>query len=231
MLLEQIDRDELNKAVQLLEQETITEKIANVVGKPIDYLLSNIPEDYHDKLNEGVKAALEKAVDAALWSLDNEPNREASTKTNKMLAGLSGAVGGLFGIGTLLLELPVSTTIMLRAVADIARSEGFDLSDPLVKHACIEVFALGSPSEDDDAVETAYYAARGFTAQTLQVLSAELAATAAQKTAQNVTPGQAAKWLSVLIERVAARFGIVISEKMAAQIIPIIGVFQASCHH
>lgn len=223
MLLEQKDREDLNQAVQLLEQETITEKIAKVVGKPIDYLLSNIPDDYHDKLNDGVKVALEKAADAALWSLENEPHREASTLTNKILAGVSGAVGGMFGISTLLLELPVSTTIMLRSVADIARSEGFDLADPLVKHACIEVFALGSPSEDDDAVETSYYAARGFTAQTIQALSAELAASAAQKTASNVTPGQAAKWLAALIEKVAARFGVVITEKMAAQIIPIIG--------
>ena len=223
MLLEQKDREDLNQAVQLLEQETITERIAKVVGKPIDYLLSNIPDDYHDKLNDGVKVALEKAADAALWSLENEPHREASTLTNKILAGVSGAVGGMFGLSTLLLELPVSTTIMLRSVADIARSEGFDLADPLVKHACIEVFALGSPAEDDDAVETSYYAARGFTAQTIQVLSAELAASAAQKTASNVTPGQAAKWLAALIEKVAARFGVVITEKMAAQIIPIIG--------
>lgn len=223
MLLDQIDRDNLNKAVQLLEQATITEKIASVVGKPIDYLLSSIPEDYNDKLNEGVKVALEKAADAALWSLDNEPHREASTLTNKILAGVSGAVGGMFGLSTLLLELPVSTTIMLRSVADIARSEGFDLAEPLVKHACIEVFALGSPSEDDDAVETAYYAARGFTAQTIQLMSAELAASATQKAMNNVTPGQAAKWLTALIEKVATRFGVVITEKMAAQIIPIIG--------
>ena len=40
----------------------------------------------------------------------------------------SGAAGGAFGLATLPLELPVSTVIMLRSIADIAISEGEDLS-------------------------------------------------------------------------------------------------------
>jgi hypothetical protein len=43
---------------------------------------------------------------------------------------LSGAAGGTFGLAALPVELPVSTTIMLRSIAEIARSEGEDLSDP-----------------------------------------------------------------------------------------------------
>lgn len=221
--LNQTDLEDLKKAVQLLEQDTITEKITKVVGKPLDYLMNKLPDGFHDSLHDGVKVALEKAADAALWSLDNDPKREASTKTNKFFAAVSGAVGGAFGITALLVELPVSTTIMLRSVADIARSEGFDLSDPFVKHYCIEVFALGSPSEDDDAVETAYYASRGFTAEAMQILSKELADIASKNLANNITPKQTGKWLAVLIEKVAARFGIVITEKAAAQVVPIIG--------
>jgi hypothetical protein len=38
------------------------------------------------------------------------------------------------------IELPVSTVIMLRSIADIARSEGEDLSDPR-RLPCVQVFA------------------------------------------------------------------------------------------
>ncbi|MCZ5534582.1 EcsC family protein, partial [Escherichia coli] len=89
---------------------------------------------------------LNKAANAALWSLDNEPNRIASTKTNKFFAALSGAIGGAFGFSALAIELPVSTTIMLRSIADIARSEGFDLDRIDTKLECLAVFSFGGPS-------------------------------------------------------------------------------------
>jgi EcsC protein family len=38
--------------------------------------------------------------------------------------------------------LPASTVIMLRSIADIACSEGEDMSDPETALACVEVFAL-----------------------------------------------------------------------------------------
>ena len=47
---------------------------------------------------------------------------------------------------TLPIELPVSTIIMLRSIADIARSEGEDLSDPESALSCVQVFALGGRS-------------------------------------------------------------------------------------
>ncbi|MNF74237.1 EcsC protein family protein [compost metagenome] len=227
MNFEERDLQALEKAVNLLEQNTITEKMTKVVGKPLDYLMGKLPKGTEKQIHSIVEKALHKAADAALWSLDNEPNREASTKTNKLFAAISGAVGGAFGFTALAIELPVSTTIMLRSVADIARSEGFDLDKIETKQACLEVFALGGPSEDDDAVDTAYYATRSFTAEAMQVLSKELAEIAAKQASanavKNLTPAQTGKWLAALIEKIAARFGVVITEKAAAQAVPIIG--------
>lgn len=227
MIFEEKDMRDLEKAVNLLEQDTITEKMTQVVGKPIDYLMSKLPKGTEKQIHNLVEKALHKAADAALGSLDNEPNREASTKTNKLFAAVSGAVGGAFGFTALAIELPISTTIMLRSVADIARSEGFDLEKVETKQACLEVFALGGPSEGDDAVETAYYATRSFTAKAMQILSKELAEIAARQASANafkkLTPAQTGKWLASLIEKIAARFGVVITEKAAAQAVPIIG--------
>lgn len=229
MSLEERELLDLEKAVKLLEQATITEKMTQMVGKPIDYLMSKLPKGAEAQIYSLVEKALHKAADAALWSLNNEPNREASTKTNKFFAAVSGAVGGTFGFSALAIELPLSTTIMLRSVADIARSEGFDLDKVETKQACLEVFALGGPSENDDAVDTAYYATRSFTAEAMQILSKELSEIATKKAsvnaAMNLTPRQTGKWLATLIEKVATRFGIVITEKTAAQVVPVIGAF------
>lgn len=229
MSLEERELLDLEKAVKLLEQATITEKMTQMVGKPIDYLMNKLPKGAEAQIYSLVEKALHKAADAALWSLNNEPNREASTKTNKFFAAVSGAVGGTFGFSALAIELPLSTTIMLRSVADIARSEGFDLDKVETKQACLEVFALGGPSENDDAVDTAYYATRSFTAEAMQILSKELSEIATKKAsvnaAMNLTPTQTGKWLTTLIEKVATRFGIVITEKTAAQVVPIIGAF------
>lgn len=93
---------------------------------------------------------------------------------------------------------------MMRSVADVARSEGFDLTDFATKQACIEVFAMGGNSEADDASETGYYLTRSFTTQAMQQLSKELAAIAAKQGSSAISrmsPGQAGKWLAVLIER------------------------------
>nr|WP_283114711.1 EcsC family protein [Neisseria flavescens] len=39
-------------------------------------------------------------------------------------------MGGFFGFSAIMVELPVSTTIMMRSILDVARSEGFDITDP-----------------------------------------------------------------------------------------------------
>jgi len=50
--------------------------------------------------------------------------------------------GGLFGAASLPIELPVTTILILRAIADIARHHGEDLSTIEGRLACVEVFAM-----------------------------------------------------------------------------------------
>jgi hypothetical protein len=61
----------------------------------------------------------------------------------------------------------VSTVIMLRSIADIAQSEGEDLSDPESVLSCVEVFALGGRAGSADASESGYFAVRGMLAKTV----------------------------------------------------------------
>ena len=219
------DWADLQRAVKLLEAPTITARMANFVGAPLEFAVRSLPAAVSGRIHGAVEAALHKSAQAALWSLADTPGRKASTRWHKLAAATTGAVGGAFGFTALFLELPVSTTIMMRAVADVARSEGFSLDEPSTRQACLEVFALGGKSDKDDASETGYYLARGFTADVVRHLSAELAG---RKVAgQGITTGlgskETGKWLAKLIERVASRFGVVVTEKFAAQAVPVVG--------
>ncbi|MCZ0236358.1 hypothetical protein [Escherichia coli] len=98
MSLEERELLDLEKAVKLLEQATITEKMTQMVGKPIDYLMSKLPKGAEAQIYSLVEKALHKAADAALWSLNNEPNREASTKEGANKQVISSQVDSLIKI-------------------------------------------------------------------------------------------------------------------------------------
>jgi len=71
------------------------------------------------------------------------PGQARQAGGDSALASASGAVGGALGLAALPVELPVSTAIMLRTIAEFARQEGEDLAGPRTRLACLEVFALG----------------------------------------------------------------------------------------
>jgi hypothetical protein len=128
---------------------------------------------------------------------------------------MSGAVGGFFGTPALLLELPLSTVIILRSVADIAISEGEDITRLQTKLACLEVFAIGGRSEADDDTELGYYAVRAMLAKTISE--------AAQHISEHGLQKKGAPILVKLILAVSSRYATVTSQKFAAQLIPAIG--------
>jgi hypothetical protein len=128
----------------------------------------------------------------------------------------SGAIGGFFGGPALLLELPVTTTLMLSSIVDIARSQGEDIRSLETRMACMEVFALGGRSHSDDAAETGYYGIR-------MALEVPIASASNFLARQGTTLSGNAPVLVNLIRSLAERFGVVLSQKAAAEIIPIIG--------
>ena len=134
-----------------------------------------------------------------------------------MAVGTTGAAGGAFGLPALAIELPVSTTIMLRSIADIARSEGENLETPDAKLQCIQVLGLGGRSKNDDAAETGYFAARATMAKAVSDASSYLA--------KKGLSDKGAPAIVRLITRIASRFSIVVSEKAAAQAVPLLGAF------
>jgi antitoxin component of RelBE/YafQ-DinJ toxin-antitoxin module len=133
------------------------------------------------------------------------------------MAVASGALGGAFGLTTLAIELPLSTIIMLRSIADIARSEGESLHDPGTAMACLEVFALGGSSKADNAAESAYYAVRAVMAMSISE--------AVRYVAERSVFEKGAPVLVRLLTNITPRFGLAVTQKFAAQALPVIGAF------
>jgi hypothetical protein len=159
-----------------------------------------------------------KALDVAVTSIGSETSRNSNLtrdRAHKFAAATSGAVGGAFGLFALSVELPISTTIMLRSVADIAKSEGENIRHIETRLACLTVFAMGGRTASDDAAESGYFAAR--------VAMAGAVSEASKFLAEKGMSKAGAPALIRLTSLIASRFGIVVSEKAAAQAIPIIG--------
>jgi len=226
------DRVDLERAVKLLTTPSLTVRIAALVGSPVEALIAKAPKPVTRRIRGAVELALARAVRVSLWKMQDAPERKASPRLHKAAAAVTGAVGGFFGWGGLLVEIPTATTVMMRAIADIARSEGFSVADPRVQQDCIAVFSLGGGERDDEAAHVEYYAARAIIEDAANRAGAALIAHAAKRAAEQAGHRSAARSLAIneggpllakVIEAVAARLGVVFSEKAAAQMVPIIG--------
>src|SRR5262245_48870847 len=160
MGLSQEDAEALRQAKSLLEHPSLAVKITSIIGIPIEKGFGLLPAKWSEVVNYATRTALEQALNVALLTVNDRGTRASSNRLHKMAVAASGAAGGLFGLPALAVELPVSTTVMLRSIADIARSEGERLTSPEAKLACLEVFAFGGPSPRDNATKTGYFAIR-----------------------------------------------------------------------
>lgn len=215
MGISELDKKELQVAKNLLENPGLAAKITNFFGASIEKGFELLPEKFNKNVGEITQTALMKAADAAIFTLKDIPGEKSSDAWHKAGVAISGGVGGFFGVSVIALELPVSTTIMLRSIADIARSEGESISVIETKLACLEVFALGGESKSDDGVNTGYFAVRAALAKSVTE--------AAEFIAQKGMAEEAAPVIVKLIAIIAKRFGIQVTQKIAAQAVPAIG--------
>lgn len=209
------DEEALRDAKDLLENPSLAAKVAGVIGMPIEKALHMLPEKWAAVVSVATRKSLETALQAALLTLEDTPQPKASEFVHRLAVAATGAGGGALGLAGLPFELPLSTTIMLRSIADIARSEGERLRTWESKLACLEVFALGGRRSSDDASESAYFLMRGALAKSVTE--------AAQYITERGLVEEGAPALVRFVTQLAARFGASVSEKVAAQAVPVIG--------
>ena len=209
------DLRDLKLAKSLLENPGLTIRLANTIGTPLDKGFAMLPKGWNRVVSRATRAALMKALSLAVVTLGKRGRRPARELFHKVLAGTSGGIGGAFGLAALPVELPLSTAIMLRSIADIARSEGHELAALQTRLECLEVFALGGPTTADNASESAYWATRAALSKSISDAVSYLA--------QKGVVKETAPVLVRLVNELAARFGVIVSEEVAAKAVPIIG--------
>lgn len=213
--LSEEDLAALEQARQLLENPGLTARLATTIGSPIENALKRLPGDWAANINTVVRRSLFKALEIAASTLGQKAIKPASDMLHKGLVGLSGGLGGGLGFVSMALELPVSTTIMLRSIADIARSEGFDINAVETKLNCLQVFALGGRNPSVDPSESGYWASRAAMGTLLNEAARHLAA--------NRAVDRTAPAILRFVSAIASRFGVVVSEQAAAKALPVVG--------
>ena len=215
-LLPPPQRRELLLAIDHLERQNFVARLAKVTGTPVDFAIKHLPTPLSRRLREIIKAAIFKCLEVAINSLDIDADLGPPPEwMGKVLTGISGGVGGFFGMAALPFELPLTTTLMLRSIAEIARAEGEDLAALDTRLACLEVFALGGRRGDQDDLHLEYYAVR----TVLSRLTRDISRSMMERGAINASSPLIAR----LVGEIVTRFGVAVSDRLAAGIVPVIG--------
>lgn len=214
--LSESDFVDLRHAMDLLGKPRLIARISDFIGSPIEVLLSRLPES----ASRVIEAASDKALNAALrLATLSLPQKRIGIRArpglHRVLSGITGATGGAFGLAGLSIELPLTTTLIMRSIADIARCEGERLQAPESQLACLEVFAFGGSSKTDDGADAGYFAIRAALAQSINET--------VQLIGKQGSLREGAPLVARFLARIASRFDTVVSEKVLAQGIPIVG--------
>jgi len=214
------DFADLREAKRKLEYPSLAIRIADTLGAPIEAGMKMLPHGWQGRASKAVENALLTALEFSVKTMGRGSGTRALRSHDwfhKALVVSTGTAGGAVGLAALPVELPVSTTIILRSIADIARAEGHDITQLEVRLACLEVFALGGKGTLDDAAETGYWAVR--TALSRQVTEA------ARFIAERGVTDKSAPVIVRLIQKIAPRFASVVGEQLAAKAAPLLGAF------
>lgn len=152
-----------------------------------------LTRSYEIAARSRAQTALDGPLGGALGVLSQ---RVSTDRAHRMLATVSGALGGVGGLPTALAELPIATTLIFRAVQGVAAAHGEDPGDPDTRLECLRVFGAGGPGAGDDGIDTSFIGAR---------------------------LGLSGAAVGKLIGKIAPRFAAVLSQKLAAQAVPILG--------
>ncbi|KVU59842.1 EcsC family protein [Burkholderia cepacia] len=220
-MLSQDDRDALWRAKQVLESPSLTMKLTGMLGAPVEKMIARLPDFATGKINDATQLALRKCLNIALRTLGKPPAPDAepdkpSNLLHKLAVATTGAAGGAFGFLALPVELPVTTTLIFRSVCDIARSEGEDLGSVDTQLQCLAVLGMGgNPDKQEEDADLGYFVLRGALAQAISKASSDI-------TTKGIAAHSSAAVFK-LVQTVASRFSVQVTEQMAAKSIPAIG--------
>ena len=171
-------------------------QVVSFLGGQVEDGMKLLPATTRARLDAAATKGLRASYDAAGRSQGSVGRLIATDRAHKALASVSGALGGLGGLPTALIELPLATTVIFRAVQRIAAEHGEDPTAAETRAQCLQVFGKGGPGDEDDGIDTSFIGAR---------------------------IGLSGAAINKLISKVAPKFATVLGQKLAAQTVPILG--------
>lgn len=167
----------------------------NFVGTQVEDTLKLLPKGARSQIDAAARSALTQSYEVASRSRAGALGQAVNTdRMHKVMATLSGAIGGFGGLPTALAELPVATTMIFRAVQGVAAQYGEDPTDPETRLQALAVFGAGGDAKD--GIDTSFIGAR---------------------------LGLSGAAVQTLIGKVAPRFATVLTQKLASQAVPLLG--------
>lgn len=195
-------------AIIMADSRGLLLRLTSVFGRRIDMLRTSLVQT-GERLGGPVWASLvERAqdlVEDTLWSSYDyatlglglsRPKEPHDNRLHRLAATASGAASGFAGLPGAMFDIPFTTMMILRSIAEVARDSGEELAADDTRRACLEVLAFGGPDSADDETELGYWATR------LGV--------------NHLT-------INLLIKSAAGRLGLVLSDKLMAQAVPLAG--------
>ncbi len=207
------EQDQLwRAAIIMADSRGLVMRLTSMFGRRIESLRGRISKAGDRFGGDNWKVLTQHAQDAVedtLWNSYNfatvglsavpriaRPSSPRNNQMHRLAATASGVASGFIGLPGVLFDIPFTTTMILRSIAEVARDNGEDLETEDTKRACLEVLAFGGPSAVDDETEVGYWATR---------------------------VGMNHLAVNLLIKSAAGRFGLVLSEKYVAQAVPVAG--------
>ncbi|MDN3491503.1 EcsC family protein [Winogradskyella bathintestinalis] len=223
------DKDALMQAKSSMQNLGWAIRNVNKIGSTVETGINYVPENVLVKVQKITESVLLKIIKANLLTIQKDKKfKKPSKVTYKSIVTGTGAVSGFFGsstgLGTAIFasEVTITTKFLLRTIMDIARSEGEDIYTFEGQMACLQVFALGGDSKDDDGMEMSYYTTRMALNSALNNVSSaglKMGLESLIKGAGVLGSGA----LGNFISKIATRLSLLISEKFLAQAVPIAG--------
>lgn len=170
-------------------------RLLSLLGDQAGSLLDRIPGPVKGQLEANASRALELSYSGAKATRNSRLPDPADWLTTAMTSAM-GAAGGMGGLPSAMAEIPVTTTVLMRAMQGIAAEHGFDPAEQDTRLDCLQVFAAAGPLTGDEGGEAGF-------------LTLRLALSG---------PG-----MKALVARVAPIFAMTMGRKLAAQAVPVLG--------
>lgn len=192
-------------ASRYLEANGFFMQLVNGASRWVGSAAKALPDSWEVKIEEASRSALSYAADAAYSSQPDSTSTSWMNPVRRWAKGemwhrwasaVTGGLGGAGGLVTTLIDLPLTTTLILRSIQQIAADHGEDISAAEIRAECMKIFAMGGPLPEDDNSDTGLWQVR-------------LSLTGAA--------------ISEILKVALPRFGLVVGEKALAQSVPLLG--------